>query len=107
MKGSLIMRAKVEAVFIGLEQNTFTDSKTKEVVEYRRATFNVRGTSETFVLGVPKDVDASKLVQYTDSFLIVDFRYQQNQGSYKGRLVSVLSDAKSLASAPLFDQKSF
>ena len=98
------MRAKVEAVFIGMDENSFKDSRTGETVEYRRATFNVRDTFETFVLGVPKDVDATGLKQYKDAFVLVDFRFNSNNNSFKGRLAEVFPDAKSMSAAPLLSE---
>ena len=99
------MRAKVEAVFLGLEESSFVDKKTGEVVDFRRATFNVRNTPDTFTLSVPKGVTVDRLVQYTDAFMIVDFRFNSANRTFKGHLVNVLADAKALSSAPLLSEE--
>lgn len=96
------MRAKLEAVFLGINENEFKDAKTGELVRYRRATFNVRDTPETFVLGVPSDLDTKLLKQYSDSYLLVDFRFNSNNNTFKGRLVDIYPDSKAMASSPLF-----
>lgn len=99
------MRAKVQAVFLGIQENEFTDRKSGEVVKFKRATFNVRNSPETFQLGVPKDLDHSLLAPYADAFILVDFRYNEAARNFTGRVANVYSDLKSMESAPLLSQK--
>lgn len=98
------MRAKVTAVFLGIQENSFIDKKTGEKIEFKRATFNVRNSSETFELGIPKDLDTTFLNQYQDAYLLLDLRYNQASRNYTGRVVNVYPDEDTMNFAPMLSQ---
>ena len=98
------MRAKLFAVCLGIDQNSFVKRDTGEVIEYRRAKFSTRGTTETFVLSVPKDLECSLLSEYADAHMLVEFRFDEKFGTFKGRLLNLFPDAKAMAAAPLLSQ---
>ncbi|QOS69864.1 hypothetical protein GS424_008525 [Eggerthella guodeyinii] len=102
------MRAKLSAVCLGLEAKSFdkkdASGKVVEVIDYRRAKFSTRGTTETFVLSVPRDLDCSLLADYQDAHMLVEFRFDEKYGTFKGRLLNLFSDAKAMAAAPLLSQ---
>ena len=58
------MCAKVSAVYLGVVENSFVDKSNGETVFYRRANLSVRGTAESFLLSIPKDLDASALIRF-------------------------------------------
>lgn len=93
------MRAKLSAVYLGIQENEFVKKDTGEVIAYRRAKFSTRGTMETFVLAVPKDLDCSLLSDYADAHMLVDFRFDEKFGTFKGRLLNVYPDAKAMSAA--------
>ncbi|WP_102374661.1 hypothetical protein [Raoultibacter massiliensis] len=98
------MRAKVSAVYLGVVENSFVDKSNGETVFYRRANFSVRGTADTFILAVPKDLDISVLKDYQDSYLLVDFRFDPKFNTFKGRLVNVYPTEKVWKDAPSLSQ---
>ncbi|WP_302396357.1 hypothetical protein [Eggerthella sinensis] len=98
------MRAKLSAVCLGIDENSFVKKDTGEVIEYRRAKFSTRGTTETFVLSVPKDVDCSSLSEYADAHMLVEFRFDEKYGTFKGRLLNLYPDAKAMAAASSLSQ---
>lgn len=98
------MRAKVTAVYLGSVENSFVDKSNGETVFYRRANFSVRGTADTFILAVPKELDISVLKEYQDSFLLVDFRFDPKFNNFKGRLANVYPTEKIWKDAPLLAQ---
>ena len=99
------MRAKSVAVFLGLLENDFTNKDTGELVHYRKATFqNPDDPTDIFTVGVPADVDVSLLVQYAPCYLLLDFRFSQQYGNYRGRLVNVFPDFDAMAVAPALSQ---
>ncbi|WP_303201872.1 hypothetical protein [Raoultibacter timonensis] len=53
------MRAKVTSAYLGSVGNPFADKSNGETIHYRKADFSVRGTDESFLLSIPKDLDAS------------------------------------------------
>lgn len=98
------MRAKLSAVCLGIDQNSFVKRDTGEVIEYRRAKFSTRGTTETFVLSVPKDLECSLLSEYADAHMLVEFRFDEKYGTFKGRLLNLYPDVKAMVSASNLSQ---
>lgn len=98
------MRAKVSAVYLGSVENSFVDKSNGETVFYRKANFSVRGTAESFLLSIPKDLDASALKEYQDAYLLVDFRYDAKFNNFKGKLVNVYPSEKVWKDAPALSQ---
>lgn len=99
------MRAKLTAVCLGIEENSFVKKDTGEVISYRRAKFSTRGTTETFVLSVPQDFDTAMLSDYQDAHMLVDFRFDEKYGTFKGRLLNLYPDAKTMAAATTLSQQ--
>lgn len=99
------MRAKSVAVFLGLLENDFTNKDTGELVHYRKATFqNPDDPTDIYTVGVPAGVDVSCLIQYAPCYLLLDFRFSQQYGNFRGRLVNVFPDADTMAYAPALTQ---
>lgn len=98
------MRAKLSAVCLGIEGKSFVKKETGEVIDYRRAKFSTRGTTETFVLSVPQDLDCSILSDYQDAHMLVEFRFDEKYGTFKGRLLNLYPDAKAMAAASTLSQ---
>ena len=98
------MRAKLSAVCLGVDENSFVKKDTGEVISYRRAKFSTRGPTETFVLAVPMDFDASALAEYSDAHMLVEFRFDEKYGTFKGRLLNLYPDAKTMAAATMHSQ---
>ena len=99
------MRAKLTAICLGIEENSFVKKDTGEIISYRRAKFSTRGTTETFVLSVPQDFDVALLSDYQDAHMLVDFRFDDRYGTFKGRLLNLYPDAKALAAASNLSQQ--
>lgn len=99
------MRAKLTGVYLGTLEKDFKDKQTGELITYRKAKFSTRGTMETFVLSLPMDFDASLLSDYQEAFMLVDFRFDEKYGTFKGRLLNLYPDAKAMAAASTLSQQ--
>lgn len=88
------MLANVKSVFIGLTTREFKNDK-GETIEFTRASFAVPDSADTFVLGVPQDVDVSALRPYKSCDIIVDFQYNSQYNNFKGKLHEVLPSGSS------------